>query len=130
MIDIPILAIPNQSFSIQLDSNFIPGQTNTQNLVNFNIRIHSCDSNPTSIGTAIMSVSIEVNSGAIPIILVDNVRASSSGTLIGYSYLEIYGDFLFTTDNDEYPNYNQFSITQFLTYVSAAEIAAIRAVHG
>jgi len=126
MVDIPLIAIPNQSLSVQLDSNLVDDANNTPNLVNFDIKIHSCNNNPETPGTAIMSVTITVNSGVLPVVLVENVRASSSGTLLGYDYLEEYGDFIFTTKNDEYPDYNEFGITQFLTYVSSAEIGLLR----
>jgi hypothetical protein len=109
MINIPLQAIPNQSLSIQLDNN------------SFDIRIHSCDNTPQTPGTPTMSISISVN-GAV---IIDNQRMIPSWVLIGYRYLE-NGNFLMVTENDEYPDYNQFGITQYLIYASAAELEALR----
>jgi hypothetical protein len=46
--------------------------------------------------------------------------------LIPYNYLED-GNFTMLTEDDAYPDYSQFGISQFLIYASQAEIAALPA---
>jgi len=115
MINIPLQAIPNQSFSIQLDS-----------VNNFNLEIKSIDNTPDIVGTAIMTVTISLNSDPTPRILVSNARATPNSPIIYYPYLQNFGEFIFQTDNEEYPDYHKFDITQFLFYFSPVEIEAIR----
>ena len=97
MIIIPLQPIPNQSLSIQLNDN------------NFDISVHSCQN--------IMSFSLVING----VDILDNQRMIPSWPLIGYKYLE-NGNFYMLTDNDDYPDYNLFSVNQYLVYVSASEI--------
>jgi hypothetical protein len=108
MINIPLQAIPGQSLSIQLDGN------------NYDIRLHSCNNTPQTPGTAIMTVSIARNG----ISIVDNVRPVAGFPIIGYPYLE-NGNFVIISNNDDYPDYTQFGITQFLIFASQAELEAI-----
>lgn len=129
MITIPLQAIPNQSLSIQLDSQLdAANPDNTPVPFNFDITINSNDQTPDSAGTATMSVSITVNSNTTPTLLIDNVRCVPGSSLLPYAYLyNTYGNFVFTTQNDAYPDYNEFGITQFLIYISAAELVNIEA---
>lgn len=108
MITIPISNIPNQSLSIALDGN------------NYTIRLHAC-SDVLAVGVGIMAVDIARNTTAI----VTGTRAVHGFPLIPYRYLED-GNFIITTNNDEYPNWRLFGINQFLVYASMTEIEEIR----
>ena len=108
MIVIPLQAIPNQSLSIQLDGN------------NFDLRFHSCNSNPTVIGTAIMTIDITIN-GTVTI---SGQRMVNGWPLIPYDYLSD-NNFFMITENEEYPDYTQFGITQYLVYANQTELNEI-----
>jgi len=105
---IPLQAIPNQTLSIQLDSN------------NWIIDVRSLNNTPQTPGTAIMAFSFNLNGTDI----IDGQRGIINWPLIGYDYLE-NGNFYMLTDNDEYPDYNQFGVTQYLVYASQNEIDGI-----
>lgn len=109
MIRIPIINIPNQSFSINLSGN------------QFDIVIHACRDNP-SPGTEIMAFDITINN----VIIITGIRAIAHFPIIPFRYLE-NGNFIFRTMNDEYPDWRQFGINQFLIYFSETEIQAFRA---
>ena len=48
--------------------------------------------------------------------------------ILTYAYEEMGGgNFSFYTPNDEYPYYEQFSVTHILLYATAAELATLRA---
>lgn len=98
---IPLQAVPNQSFSIQLDNN------------NWDFAIHDC-------GNGLMAVDIALNGTQ----LLTGLRMVPAFPLIPYRYL-MDGNFVMLTNDDEYPDWNQFGITQTLIYASPAEIAAI-----
>lgn len=49
----------------------------------------------------------------------------SGSPLIPYEHLET-GNFMFVTDDDAYPDYLEFGITQSLLYYSVAEMEALR----
>jgi hypothetical protein len=102
MLEINLQAIPNQTFSITLDSN------------NYDIEINAATG---CVGMSIVRNNIEVVTG---------MRVVAGFPVIPYQYLED-GNFVFTTANDDLPDWEQFGITQTLVYVSAAELAAIRA---
>ena len=70
MIQIPIINVPNQSFSIQLDGD------------QYDISIHATKDNQDG-STGIMSVDIERNN----IIVILGVRAVSGYPLVPYDYL-------------------------------------------
>lgn len=108
MINIPLQAIPSQELSIQLDGN------------NYDIRLHSCNNTPLTLGTAIMTATIAMNGN----LLIENVRCVPNYVLLPYQYLAT-GNFLIITNNDDYPDYKQFGITQYLIYASQAELEAI-----
>lgn len=98
MIEIPLAAVPNQSFSIRLEDN----------LYNFTIKeTNGC-----------MGVTIVRND----ITILSNVRAVSKYLLIPYQYLES-GNFYITTLNDDLPYWDKFGISQSLIYVTVAELA-------
>jgi len=108
MINIPLQTVPNQELSIQLDNN------------NYVVRIHSSNNIPLSIGTAIMTFTIIMNGE----VLIENIRAVPYYPIIPFQYLS-NSNFFIITNNDDYPDYNQFAISQFLIYASAAELEAI-----
>lgn len=102
MLEIPITNLPNQSFSIQLDNQF------------YDISIYLTNN--------VMSLDlIRANE-----IIVTGARMVAGTPLINYFYLE-NGNFVLLTANEEYPDYTQFGITQFLVFASEAELEAIRA---
>lgn len=102
MIDIPLLAVPNQSLSIRLDNQF------------YTIRIVYTE--------GVMSVSIKRGN----INVISNQRAVAGFPIIPYTYLE-NGNFAILTKNGDYPNYNQFGTTQTFVFATQAELEAIRA---
>lgn len=98
---IPLQPIPNQSFSLQLGSN------------NYDIRLRTCESGVTSVDVIINNIP-----------LLSGQRAVSNFPVIAYEYLTD-GNFMFITQNDEYPDYTQFGVTQFLIFADRKEIEAI-----
>lgn len=98
---IPIEAIPNQSFTITLDGHF------------YNITIKE--------SAGVMSCSIIRDNIAIQ----DNARISAGYLLIPYKYQE-NGNFFILTENDDYPYYDQFGITQYLIYITQAELDVLQ----
>lgn len=99
---VPIQALPNQQFSIVLDENRWEITLKTTNDVT--------------------SVSLSLNGAPV----LKNARAVANVRIIPAIYQEA-GNFVFSTLNEELPIYTQFSVSQFLLYFSAAELAAIRA---
>lgn len=102
MIEIPLEAIPNQSFSIALDNRI------------YDFTIKSTN--------GVMSVSLTRDNVEI----IANIRAIADFPLIPFKYLED-GNFIIQTQNGDLPEYSQFGITQRLLYFSAAELGDIRA---
>jgi hypothetical protein len=98
---IPLAAIPNQSFSVNLGSR----------AYNFTIK------------TTVNVMSVDITRDNI--ILELGARIVAGTPLLPYRYQED-GNFVITTANEEYPFYTFFGVTQFLIYASAAELAAIR----
>jgi hypothetical protein len=111
MIEIPIAAVPNQTLSIQLDQNNYDIGLFTTNRANANL-----------VGDGVMGITITRNG----LLVVSGLRLVPNYLIIPYLYLED-GNFVFVTQNDEYPDYPQFGITQSLIYASASELGAIRA---
>lgn len=99
---ISLAAVPNQSFSVVLDSNA------------WDLTIKTAGN--------IMTATISFNN----ILLVSNARIVAGYPLLNYTSLE-NGNFIITTLNGVYPFYTQFGISQFLLYASQAEIDAFRA---
>jgi hypothetical protein len=108
MINIPLQAIPNQNFNIQLNEQ------------SYDITIKSC-ANSTNPLANFMVATIFINN----VLIIENVRLTGYRPIIPYKYLE-NGNFLIITMNGEYPDYMLFNNTQFLIYVSQAELDAIR----
>lgn len=109
MINVPIINIPNQSLSINLDNN------------QYDITIHATQDNPDG-STGIMAIDLTINNS----IILSGIRAVSGFPLIPYQYLvDDNGNFTFITVNDDYPDWRQFGITQYLIYASNSELKAI-----
>lgn len=108
MIQIALAAISFQTLSITLDENY------------YDLAVFV--SGGTTPDSQVMGMDITRN--GVPIVL--GQRLVPGYPVIPYRYLE-NGNFIITTDNDEYPSYLQFGINQFLIYASAAELAALRA---
>lgn len=102
MIDVGIATLPNQALSIQLDERF------------YEIAIREAN--------GVMSATL-VRDG---VTLISNVRVTAGTPLLPYRYQES-GNFVMTTDNEAIPYWDQFNVTQFLVYLSADELAALRA---
>lgn len=102
MQQIPIQSLPNQSFNMSLDGN------------QWDITIKSI-SGATVVSLARNNVDI-----------IDGVRAVAGSFIIPSQYEEA-GNFIFVTQSFQLPVYTQFNITQYLVYVSAAELAVFRA---
>jgi hypothetical protein len=101
VIDLPLAAVPNQSFTAQLDNNF------------FEITLKE------TAGT--MAVTVNLNGTDI----VTNIRAVAGEFIIPYAYLE-KGNFIFLTSNDDLPYYTKFGVNQSLVYLSTSELGVIR----
>lgn len=98
---VPISAIPNQSFSITLDGNL------------FEIVLRYTN--------GVMSASMTING----VDTIDNIRCVAGSPLIPSQYEEA-GNLLFLTENYQIPIYSQFNISQKLVYFTESEIAAYR----
>lgn len=101
MIDVGIAALANQSLSIQLDERF------------YEIELREAN--------GVMSASITRDG----VVLISNIRVTAGTPLLPYRYQEA-GNFVMTTDGEAIPYWDQFGVTQFLVYLSAAEVAAYR----
>jgi hypothetical protein len=98
---VPIQAIPNQKFFIVLDGN------------QWDIGIRTTN--------GCISVSASLNGNPI----MENMRAVAGTRVIPSKYQEA-GNFVFITQNYEIPDYINFGVTQFLIYISQAELDAVR----
>lgn len=104
MREIILEPIPNQSFTLQLDGS------------SYDITIRTINH-----GLSEMHI-IDVYIDNQPVIL--GQRLIDQTFVIPYLYL-FDGNFFFTTRDNEIANYREFSITQFLYFVSIEEIEAI-----
>lgn len=99
---VPITAVPNQSFSALLDGARVV------------MRIKEAN--------GVMVADID-RSG---VRLLSATRALAGEPLMPYHYME-GGNFIFLTLGDDMPDWRQFGVTQQLVYITAAEIAVLRA---
>lgn len=102
MIEIALVALPNQSFSLRLDSNL------------YNLTIKETN--------GCMCATIVRNN----VTLLSNVRLVAQFPIIPYIYLEA-GNFIISTLDDDLPDWTKFGISQTLLYVSEAELGELRA---
>lgn len=101
MIDVTIQALPNQDLSIQLDG------------FRYDLAIKEAN--------GVMSMSVTRDGTMV----IQNVRLVAGSPVLPYRYQE-QGNFVLTTVDDEIPYYPAFGVTQFLVYLTAAEVAALR----
>lgn len=101
MKNIEIAAVPNQEFAVQLDDRFYVFALREAN--------------------GVMAVSITRDGTP----LISGARMLAGTPLLPYRYQEA-GNFVVLTDDEALPYWDQFGVTQFLVYVTAAEIAALR----
>ena len=100
---LPLQAVPNQSFTTQLDD------------VRYSIRIVET--------RGVMSATIAVDD----VVVISGARILADVPLIPYEYQEgDGGNFIFSTESENYPYYPSFDVTQFLFYLSAQEVADAR----
>lgn len=107
MLQVPITNIPNQSLSFSADNNL------------YDIRIHATGDNDEP-GTEVMTFDISING----VVIITGIRAVAGFPIIPSVYLQ-NGNFIVLTENDDYPDWNQFGISQQLIYTSEAELAII-----
>lgn len=100
---IPLKAIPNQSLSITPDSN------------TWDIVVKSTEEGTVNVSLTLNTVDI-----------LDSALAVPGSFIIPCEYQES-GNFIFLTQNFQVPNYTLFGVSQFLFYLSAAELSVIRA---
>lgn len=103
MIDVTLAAVPNQDLFIQLDERA------------YQITLHAGASD-------VVAITV-MRDGET---LISGQRLTTGTPVLPYLYEED-GNFVITTDDEALPDWQQFGVTQFLTYVSAAELAALRA---
>jgi len=103
MIAVPLQAIANQQLTIQLDTQ------------RYDLTVKET--------AGCMSASIERDG----VELVSMSRVVAGAPLLPYTYLSEPGNFVLLTEGDELPWWPTFGVTQFLVWVSAAEIAALPA---
>jgi len=101
MIDIALRAVANQQFTTQLDD------------ARYDVTIKET--------SGCMSATI-LRDG---VTLVSMARIVAGTPLLPYEYQQ-EGNFVITTLEEALPYYDQFGVTQFLVYVSPAEIAELR----
>ena len=100
---ISLEAVANQSLTVLLD-----GQSY---LLDFRLTLGS------------MAVSISINDAAV----VSGSQFTADAPLIPYAHLEgDGGNFIFETEGDALPDFTEFGLTQFLFYITAAELADAR----
>ncbi len=102
MIDIGIAAVANQTFFVQLEG------------VPYTVTLHAAD----DVVAATISRDDET--------LLTGARVTPGMPLLPYRYQE-RGNFLLLTNEGDLPDFTQFGVTQFLVYLTAAELAALRA---
>ena len=102
MQDIGLAALPNQNFFVQLDGSA------------YAITIRQAS------GCVVASVLRD------DVLIIDGARVVTGTPLLPYRYEE-QGNFILTTQGDALPDYTQFGVTQFLTYLTTDDLAALRA---
>lgn len=103
MIQVPLENIPNQSFSINYEN------------VLYDITLNSSQDG------SLIFVTVFIDK----VLIISGVRSLPDFPIIPYAYLE-NGNMMILTMNDEYANYEQLGVTQFLVIASQGEIDAIR----
>jgi len=101
MIEVGIAAVPNQTFSVQIDDR------------TYAISLREAN--------GVMCASITRDGVAV----VTNMRLTAGTPVLPYRYQE-EGNFVMLTENESLPYYDQFGVTQFLVYLSASELTTLR----
>jgi len=104
MIEITLQNTPNQSLTITINNDF------------YDILIKEAN--------GVMSCSISRNGTIIQ----SNSRMSAGYLIVPYQYQES-GNFFMLTENDDYPYYDQFGITQSLFYVPESLLDDFRKIN-
>lgn len=99
-VEIAILAVPNQSFTVTLDG-----------------RRYGLTLKETK---GVMMADLEIDGDVI----LTGTRVLAGEPLIPYKRLEV-GNFMLLTDVDELPDWTQFGFSQTLIFLSASEIAEL-----
>lgn len=99
---IELEAVPNQSFVVYMEGS------------RYELIVKETNLNA-------MAVTIFRNGS----ILLNGMRCVTGTPLIPYEYMED-GNFAFITENGEFPNWEKFGRTQFLVYLTRAEVEALR----
>lgn len=99
MIAIELAAVPNQSFTVTIAGN------------RYAVELKAT-------GT-VMAATIVRNG----VTLVSGQRVVAREPVIPYRYLAEEGNFLLATENDELPDWQQFGVSQFLYFATAAELS-------
>lgn len=99
---IPLTAIPGQQFTVTLDD------------VRFALTIKEA--------RGVMVCDLSANSEVV----LSGTRVLAGEMIIPYRYLEDAGNFILMTINDELPDWRQFGVSQFLYYLTTAEMEAMR----
>lgn len=94
-------AIPNQTLTVTPDDN------------RYSITIKEAD--------GIMAVTILINEVEV----ISGLEVVAGSLLIPYSYLE-NGNFVFVTDSDAIPYYDEFGLSQYLIYIPQSELDEAR----
>ena len=103
MIGIPLAAVANQTLFVQLDERA------------YTIALHTSGDN-------VLTADITRDN----VLLAQGARVIPGAPLLPYRYQES-GNFVLSTSDEDLPDWAQLGVTQFLTYVSADELAALRA---
>lgn len=99
MVRIEIAAVPNQSFTVTLGG------------VRYAVALKATDT--------CMAASIE--RAGVP--LATGQRVVAGQPIIPYAYLAEDGNFIISTEGESLPDWQQFGVSQFLYFATAAEIA-------
>lgn len=103
MIELAIAALPNQTFFAQLEDRA------------YTISLRS-------LGPGVVTATIVRDD----VTLITGARMLPGAPLLPYRYQEV-GNFILITNEGALPDYAQFGVTQFLAYLTADELAAMRA---
>ena len=102
MMELDLAAVPNQAFSVQMDAHF------------YDLAFRDVG--------GVMAATIARDG----VTLISGARVTAGTPLLPYRHQQELGNFVLLTDRDQIPFWDQFGVTQFLRYLSAAEIAALR----
>lgn len=102
MIQITLEPIPNQTLTFQIDGHF------------YAVEIKACQD---MMYASVTRDNVLISSGS---------RCVAGGLLLPYQYQDDGGNLVITTDEGDAPWYDQFGVTQFLIYYTAAELEAAR----